>query len=77
MFHNSRCLLVFLVFDNPFGGHRKPKYPLQTGMTTLDSYQLNLVQKTQEILCNALKSSDGGHPLKGKSREKTPLHEKK
>jgi hypothetical protein len=58
MFHNSRCLLVFLVFDNPFGGHRKPKYPLQTGMTTLDSYQLNLVQKTQEILCNALKSSD-------------------
>jgi hypothetical protein len=24
----------------------------------LDSYQLNLVQKTQEIFCNALKASD-------------------
>jgi hypothetical protein len=25
---------------------------------TLDSYQLNLVQKAQEIFCNALKASD-------------------
>jgi len=28
------------------------------GLRNLDSYQLNLVQKAQEIFCNALKASD-------------------